>query len=231
MSCPACASTAGLSAIFRRQRTLECASRTPGRPPLLPSRGARRTAISFTTRRPQIRCTGSAGPGGGGRAGRRTEGSAADMRLIDFAERRIAPDEIKAAGYDGVVNYVSAVAPRRELRGKADHPRVRGRAARGGPADRQQLPVRQTGLARPVGFHPRARRRRGRRSDGPATAQCGRGHGFGPDLLQRRRQHRREHLERPCGANGFGESTRYWAWGAPASMGMPRRAGGRSETA
>jgi Domain of unknown function (DUF1906) len=37
--------------------------------------------------------------------------SAADMRLIDFAERRIAPDEIKSAGYDGVVNYVSEERP------------------------------------------------------------------------------------------------------------------------
>ena len=37
--------------------------------------------------------------------------SAADIRLIDFAERRIAPDEIKSAGYDGVVNYVSQSRP------------------------------------------------------------------------------------------------------------------------
>jgi Rv2525c-like, glycoside hydrolase-like domain len=37
--------------------------------------------------------------------------SAADLRLIDFAERRIAPDEIKAAGYGGVVNYVSESRP------------------------------------------------------------------------------------------------------------------------
>lgn len=37
--------------------------------------------------------------------------SAADIRLIDFAERRIAPDEIKAAGYGGVVNYVSESRP------------------------------------------------------------------------------------------------------------------------
>src|SRR6516225_1187577 len=37
--------------------------------------------------------------------------SAADMRLIDFAERRIPPDEIKSAGYDGVVNYVSESRP------------------------------------------------------------------------------------------------------------------------
>ena len=37
--------------------------------------------------------------------------SAAATRLIDFAERRIAPDEIKSAGYDGVVNYVSEERP------------------------------------------------------------------------------------------------------------------------
>jgi hypothetical protein len=37
--------------------------------------------------------------------------SAAGTQLIDFAERRIPPDEIKAAGYDGVVNYVSESRP------------------------------------------------------------------------------------------------------------------------
>ncbi|WP_204802693.1 DUF1906 domain-containing protein [Mycobacterium riyadhense] len=37
--------------------------------------------------------------------------SAANIRLIDFAEQRIAPQEIKAAGYDGVVNYVSESRP------------------------------------------------------------------------------------------------------------------------
>ncbi|SPM26729.1 secreted protein, partial [Mycobacterium terramassiliense] len=36
---------------------------------------------------------------------------AADTRLIDFAEKRIAPEEIKGAGYAGVVNYVSASRP------------------------------------------------------------------------------------------------------------------------
>ena len=37
--------------------------------------------------------------------------SAADIRLIDFAERRIPPDQIKSAGYAGVVNYVSESRP------------------------------------------------------------------------------------------------------------------------
>jgi hypothetical protein len=37
--------------------------------------------------------------------------SAAATKLIDFAERRIPADQIKAAGYDGVVNYVSESRP------------------------------------------------------------------------------------------------------------------------
>jgi Rv2525c-like, glycoside hydrolase-like domain len=37
--------------------------------------------------------------------------SATNSRLIDFAERRIPPDQIKSAGYDGVVNYVSESRP------------------------------------------------------------------------------------------------------------------------
>jgi Domain of unknown function (DUF1906) len=39
------------------------------------------------------------------------QASAADIRLIDFAERRIPPDQIKSAGYAGVVNYVSEERP------------------------------------------------------------------------------------------------------------------------
>jgi Domain of unknown function (DUF1906) len=39
------------------------------------------------------------------------EASAAATKLIDFAERRIPADQIKAAGYDGVVNYVSLSRP------------------------------------------------------------------------------------------------------------------------
>ncbi len=37
--------------------------------------------------------------------------SAADIRLIDFAERLVAPDQIAAAGYAGVVVYVSELRP------------------------------------------------------------------------------------------------------------------------
>jgi hypothetical protein len=41
----------------------------------------------------------------------RHQASADNPRLIDFAERRIAPGEIKSAGYAGVVNYVSESRP------------------------------------------------------------------------------------------------------------------------
>ena len=37
--------------------------------------------------------------------------SAADMRLIDFAERLVQPEQIKAAGYDGALVYVSELRP------------------------------------------------------------------------------------------------------------------------
>ena len=37
--------------------------------------------------------------------------SAANIRLIDFAERLVPPEQIKSAGYDGVVVYVSESRP------------------------------------------------------------------------------------------------------------------------
>jgi hypothetical protein len=51
----------------------------------------------------------SLGPAAGMLDGRTA--SADNIRLIDFAERRIAPDQIKSAGYAGVVNYVSESRP------------------------------------------------------------------------------------------------------------------------
>lgn len=64
----------------------------------------------------------SAGPGARGdrRPPSRREvlGYAAGSKLIDFAERRIAPEEIKAAGYDGVVNYVSLSRPGADFEAK-----------------------------------------------------------------------------------------------------------------
>jgi hypothetical protein len=37
--------------------------------------------------------------------------SAANMKLIDFAERLVSPDQIKSAGYDGALVYVSELRP------------------------------------------------------------------------------------------------------------------------
>jgi len=37
--------------------------------------------------------------------------SAVDMRLIDFAERLVQPEQIKSAGYDGALVYVSELRP------------------------------------------------------------------------------------------------------------------------
>jgi hypothetical protein len=51
----------------------------------------------------------SLGPAAGMLDGRTA--SADNIRLIDFAERRIAPDQIRSAGYAGVVNYVSESRP------------------------------------------------------------------------------------------------------------------------
>jgi hypothetical protein len=44
--------------------------------------------------------------------------SAAGITLIDFAERTIPPDQIKSAGYDGVVQYVSESRPGANFEGK-----------------------------------------------------------------------------------------------------------------
>ena len=74
--------------------------------------------------------------------------SAADIRLIDFTERLVPPDQIKSAGYRRGVGLCVRVAAGRKLRLQARHPRVRGCAARGGSSRRQLLPVRQARLAR-----------------------------------------------------------------------------------
>lgn len=44
--------------------------------------------------------------------------AAADVRLIDFAERTIPPEEIKTAGYDGVISYVSESRPGADFEAK-----------------------------------------------------------------------------------------------------------------
>jgi hypothetical protein len=66
---------------------------------------SRRDAIKFAMAPLLVGLAPLAAAGSGQRA------AAADIRLIDFAERRIPPDQIKSAGYAGVVNYVSESRP------------------------------------------------------------------------------------------------------------------------
>ena len=105
---------------------------------------------------------------------------AADLRLIDFAERRISPDEIKSAGYDGVVNYVSESRPGANFEAKPHHPRYADALRAAGLHIVSNFQYGKPGVARPIGLHPGLRRRRGGCSDGPAAAQRGRGPGSAP---------------------------------------------------
>jgi Domain of unknown function (DUF1906) len=104
---------AEISGIFHRQRTPEalnahsmaevnrlCYHRAMHGPRSV----SRRDALKFAVA-PALLGLGALAAPVGQRA------SAADIRLIDFAERRISPDEIKSAGYGGVVNYVSESRP------------------------------------------------------------------------------------------------------------------------
>jgi hypothetical protein len=68
-------------------------------------------AVRSVSRRDVLKLAAPVLLGLGAAAAPVNEARAADMRLIDFAERRIAPDEIKGAGYAGVVNYVSESRP------------------------------------------------------------------------------------------------------------------------
>jgi Domain of unknown function (DUF1906) len=98
-----------ISGIFSRQRTLEALGARSHACGLCYHRAVRsvprRDVLKFAAAPVLLGLGAVAAPVG------REKASAADMRLIDFAERRIAPGEIKAAGYGGVVNYVSESRP------------------------------------------------------------------------------------------------------------------------
>jgi hypothetical protein len=67
---------------------------------------SRREVLKYALSTPVVLGVGTLAATLGGR-----RASADNIRLIDFAERRISPDEIKSAGYSGVVNYVSESRP------------------------------------------------------------------------------------------------------------------------
>ena len=156
--------------------------------------------------------------------------SAADLRLIDFTHRLVPPDQIKSAGFDGALVYVSELRPGADFdfkpvtREYADALRAAGlhvvscyqygkpgwptpsdytRGYDGGVADAQTA-LRLHGAA-----------------GGPGSAPIF----FSID----------EDIDLKPGkslrSSGFEESTRYWACTAPASMGIHGRVHGRSKTA
>lgn len=73
---------------------------------------SRRDAIKFAAA-PVLLCLAPLAAGLG-----EQRASAAGIKLIDFAKRRIAPDQIKSAGYAGVVNYVSEARPGADFEAK-----------------------------------------------------------------------------------------------------------------
>ncbi len=69
-------------------------------------RVSRRDILKYGLSAPALLSLGTAATTFGG-----PTADAAATRLIDFADRTIPPDQIKSAGYDGVVNYVSQSRP------------------------------------------------------------------------------------------------------------------------
>ena len=81
--------------------------------------------------------------------------SAADIRLIDFTERLVPPEQIKSAGFDGVIVYVSELRPGANFDFK---PVTREYADALRAADlhiASVLPIRKARLAYALGLHPR----------------------------------------------------------------------------
>ena len=120
--------------------------------------------------------------------------SADNIRLIDFAERRIAPDQIRSAGYAGVVNYVSEARPGADFEAKP-LTREYADALRAAGLHIVSNFIRETRRIRAVGFHSRVRWWRGGRAHRAAPPYCRWRQQLRPDLFQRRRRYRPQHLE------------------------------------
>ena len=184
----------------------------PGTTSLRQSRPvSRRDALRYATAVSALAGLGAASVGFG------TPAAAAAPQLIDFAMRQIPAQHIRAAGYSGVVNYVSLSRPGVVVWRQADHPALRRVTDRRGAGDRQQLPIRQARRDSTVGLHARVRRRRRRRSHRLAAAYRGR---------VAARVHRSSSPSTttstatpgtPSRCSGFAESTRCLECSAPAS--------------
>ena len=156
--------------------------------------------------------------------------SAANIRLIDFTERLVPPDQIKSAGYDGALVYVSESRP-------------------GANFDFKPVTREYADALRAAGLHvvscyqygkPGWPTRRTSPAGTTAAWQTLRqlcGCTLRPEVGIRRRSSSvsmRISTSTPGKAllsSGFEESTRYWALTAPASMDIFARVGGRSKTA
>ena len=101
------------------------------------------------------------------------QASADNTRLIDFAERRIPPDQIKSAGYAGVVNYVSEARPGANFEAKPITREYADALRAAGLHIVSNYQYGKPGWSDAVGFHSRVRRRRGRRSDSTSAARSG----------------------------------------------------------
>lgn len=124
---------------------------------------------------------------------------AAGLKLIDFAERRIAPEEIKAAGYDGVVNYVSLSRPGADFEAKPLTRDYADALRAAGLHIVSNFQYGKPGWPDPSDF---TRGYDGGVADAHTATQlhAAAGGGLGAHLLQRRRRHRRRHVEQRCGA-------------------------------
>jgi hypothetical protein len=67
---------------------------------------SRREALTYALSAPVLLAVGTAVATFAAR-----KASASDLRLIDFSQRLVAPEEIKSAGYDGALVYVSELRP------------------------------------------------------------------------------------------------------------------------
>ena len=86
--------------------------------PALEGRGSlrpisRRDALGYAVAAPVLFGLGTLGATLGSQ-----RAAAADSKVIDFAKRKIAPDQIKSAGYDGVVVWVSESRPGADFEAK-----------------------------------------------------------------------------------------------------------------
>ncbi len=155
---------------------------------------SRREVLSYALAAPAL-----AGLGTLAAAVRGPKASAANAKLIDFAERLVAADQVAAAGYAGALVYVSELRP-------------------GATFDFKPVTREYADALRAAGLHVVSCYQYGKPgwptpSDftrgydgGVADAQtalrlhgCRRRAGFGADLLQHRRGHRRQYLEKRCG--------------------------------